>query len=317
MEIMLNDLSLEGQFSDIVSFNVSIDVLMAMRTISNRYGRKLYCHRNTVNAQVTRDMPLQQAVNHLEMNRKRALMQWLTKSGPFWEDAQFHSPDDYLECKDHIVTDTSIGEAAIRCYMGADCHLISIVPSSWEYSPITVHWHREREDNLDINVPNYNTAEDLEEILRSAPSEINSWEQLESECQNRFSKISFSQNAFHPLIGFPFSPSVARRICERLDILDRFKDSHDQAGGRNPEGHRLYQDHFTGDRAWFSDSSADEKNRFKTELTFKHPEDQDQSLFCPWHGKINNPRIRIHFSWPVNCDSPLYIVYIGPKITKQ
>ena len=51
-------------------------------------------------------------------------------------------------------------------------------------------------------------------------------------------------------------------------------------------------------------------------MTFKHPTDASKTLFCPWHGKVQTPQLRVHFSWPVRADEPLYIVYVGPKITK-
>lgn len=95
------------------------------------------------------------------------------------------------------------------------------------------------------------------------------------------------------------------------------KDCFDDRGKRTPEGHTLYQKHFTGDKAWFSDSSDTEKARFKNELIFKHPANPNEVLFCPWHGKVKTPQLRIHFSWPIREDQPLYIVYVGPKITKR
>ena len=40
-------------------------------------------------------------------------------------------------------------------------------------------------------------------------------------------------------------------------------------------------------------------------------------LFCPWHGKVKSPQYRIHFSWPTTATTPIYIVYVGPKLTKK
>jgi hypothetical protein len=72
-----------------------------------------------------------------------------------------------------------------------------------------------------------------------------------------------------------------------------------------------------GDNAWFSDSSEAEKNEFEESLTFPHPVEPGQTLFCTWHGKVKTQQIRIHFSWPVRWDTPLYILYVGPKITRR
>lgn len=85
----------------------------------------------------------------------------------------------------------------------------------------------------------------------------------------------------------------------------------------------IYRNFFTGKKggggrgALFSDSSDDEKIKFETEMRFKHPAEVNKTLFCPWHGKVQTPPLRIHFSWPVRADDPLYVVYVGPKITKR
>jgi hypothetical protein len=53
-------------------------------------------------------------------------------------------------------------------------------------------------------------------------------------------------------------------------------------------------------------------------MTFPHPERVGETLFCPWHGKVQTPQIRIHFSGTtIRHDQPLYVVYIGPKIAKR
>jgi len=52
-------------------------------------------------------------------------------------------------------------------------------------------------------------------------------------------------------------------------------------------------------------------------MTFRHPEKADETIFCPWYGKVGTPQLRVHFSWPVRADETLYVVYVGPKITKR
>jgi len=108
-----------------------------------------------------------------------------------------------------------------------------------------------------------------------------------------------------------------------LDTLNRLKTCFDADGQRTAEGNAIYQNFFTGKKekkgrgALFSDSSEGEKSKFKQEMTFRHPENPDTSIFCPWHGKVQTPQLRVHFSWPVRADEALYVVYIGPKITKK
>ena len=64
------------------------------------------------------------------------------------------------------------------------------------------------------------------------------------------------------------------------------------------------------------DPAEDEKVVFEEQLTFPHPERPRERLFCPWHGKVQTPQMRIHYSDPIAGDRALYVVYVGPKITK-
>ena len=314
MEVLVNDLSFHGQFPDIASFSDAIDRLMAARNMSRLLRRELYCHRNLAYAQVTRDLAMPQAVQQLSADKKKAVILWLTKNGPYWDDARLHNSDDFMECLDHIVTDSAIGEAAFRVLHGGDCHLLSIMPSDWERSPLLVCWHRVDGDNRETSI--VNTAS-LEIALRLAPEPIHSWEQLAVVCRIRFPHISFSVDAFVPFRGHPFVPGAANQLIDRLEVLAKYLNCFDEDGERTEDGDRLYRDFFTGKKAWFTDSSSDEKNDFKSELTFKHPDVQGQTLFCPWHGKVKTPQLRIHFSWPIYPNEPLYVVYVGPKITKR
>ena len=102
-----------------------------------------------------------------------------------------------------------------------------------------------------------------------------------------------------------------------FELLDRLARAFDADGARTSEGHRIYQDHFTGDRGSFSDSSDSEKRDFREALTFRRPDDTGESLFCTWHGKVRRPALRVHFSWPIRFGEPVYVVYAGPKITKR
>jgi hypothetical protein len=280
-----------------------------------QFGRELYCHRNLAKAQATRDLTLQQAVQQLDLNKRRDVMTWLTKQGPFWEDARSHDPDDYFECQEQVVTDTALGEAAYACFSGSEYQLISLAPSDWMFTPIPVVWWSD--DVVNIEVPNYWEIITLETALRAASPPIRSWEQLASVMQRRCTNLIFANDCFEPLSGHPFVNSAAQRIIELLGTLDKFKNCFDTKGQRTSEGQRIYQDHFAGEKAWFTDSSGSEKNEFKTELTFKHPDKDTETIFCTWHGKVKTPQLRIHFSWPIRVNEPLYVVYIGPKRTKK
>lgn len=317
MELLVNDLSIQGQFPDIESFREAITRLMGMRNLCQRFGLDLYCHKNMAHAQVTDALIMPQAIQHFPRPEQSALMQWLTRKGPYWEDFREHGSDDYLECNEQIVTDSAVGEAAFRCFHAGNCQLVSLIPSDWNNSPLTVWWRESDSCDKNVRVINHLYDNGLEAVLRSEPAPIDSWVRLRDICCTRFSNLRFSDDAFDLLNGHPFVPGAAQRIIERLDIINRYKGCFDAEGNRTIEGNQLYQDYFTGDKAWFSDSSDGEKRDFKHEMTFSHPDNSGDTLFCPMHGKVKTPQIRIHFSWPVTADSTLYVVYVGYKISKR
>jgi hypothetical protein len=317
LELLINDLSIKGQFPNINSFLEAIDRVMGMRNLARQFGRELHCHRNLCHAQVTNNLVMSQVIQHLSQETRSALMQWLTRHGPYWEDDRVHGPDDYLECNDHIVTDTAIGEAAFRSSNGGDHRLVSLTPSSWDFSPLSVWCRLDDGDDKEVEIRNYLTSEALRTALRLAQPIIETWDQLAQISQERFPYLTFAPDAFDPFRGHPFVPGAAQRLIERLGVLEGLKCSFDESGERTAEGHRLYRDYFTGEKAWFSDSSDREKNDFESEMTFRHPEIEGETLFCTWHGKVKTPQLRIHFSWPVSSGVPLYVVYVGPKITKR
>ena len=118
-------------------------------------------------------------------------------------------------------------------------------------------------------------------------------------------------------LGVPFAKSAADRFVALLNVLDRLAGAFNNEGTRDAEGHRIVSDFFTGDRAWFTDSSESEKRDFRHELTFVSPDNPSSPVFCPWHGKVSHLTLRLHFSWPLAKGKSVHVVYAGPKITKR
>lgn len=322
VEFLVNDLSFEGQFKNLELFRNAIGRIMEIRQIARCFGRELHCHRNLAQAQVMSTIKMQQAVQRLRIDERRALMQWLTQYGPFWEDMRNHGPDDWLEYNGNIVTDTAIGEAAWCCLHGIERGLVSLIPSNWQFSPVLVDWKSDAISDK-VGVENHWVPAAFEVFLQAMPVPVSSWEQLEVLVKARCDQLTFAIDAFAQLNGHPFVLSAAQRLRFILERLNRFKSCFDASGQRSTEGHEIYRNFFTGKKEdggqgpLFSDSSDSEKKEFKSEMTFGHPADANKMLFCPWHGKVQTPPLRIHFSWPVRADEPLYVVYVGPKITKK
>ncbi len=322
MEFLVNDLSLEGQYPDVQTFQAAMGRLMKMKESIKKFGGEMFCHRKVATAQITATMSFPQVVQVFDRNKRQSMMQWLTRTGPFWEDARLHSLDDYLVCRDEIVTDSAVGEAAWCCMNGIERHLVSFTPSQWEVSPLSVEFFKDEELKKSVAVDNFWEPLTLEIALEKKPIVLDSWDQLRKIAVPRFSNLFFSVDAFNPLEGHPFVHGAAHRFMALFHTLNRFMACHDEFGKRTAEGHDIYQNFFTGKKggggrgAAFTDSSDDEKVEYKKEMTFKHPACPGKSLFCTWHGKVQTPQFRIHFSWPVKAKESIYIVYVGPKITK-
>lgn len=312
MDLVLNDLSVHGQFKRLDDFIESIDRIMLIRNTATESRILIYCHRSLLQSQVTPSENMFQAVKALTRDQRNAFLLWANKQGPFWDDYRNHTGDDWFESKDIIVTDTALGEAAWCNSNGIERGLISFAPSDWTFTPITVNCFSS--SNQIVNIDNFWDSVDLKAYLNIAQEEATSWKQLNHLVKINFTRLVFQGEPLEPLDGHPFYLSAAKRILILLDILNRMTHCFDEQGRRTPEGQDLYQKFFTGEKALFTDSSDAEKQDFANELNFPHPKNPGERLFCPWHGKIKTPQLRIHFSWPIR---PLiHVPYIGPKITK-
>ncbi len=322
MDLLVNERSVHQQFYDVEEFGKSLDKLMEMRKVARRWKRDIFCTRNMANAKPMRETPMARAVQGLEEAQRRSVMAWLNRGGPFWDDAQEHGEDDWLEVdiNGEIVTDSAVGEAAYRSLMGVDTDLVSVVPSDWDFSPVSVTWRRVAQEGNEsartVQLENWRNATALGTALAAAASPMVSWRGLRETSVRKFEGLEFTDDCFGHLEGVPFKRTVADHLMKLFGILDRLVDCFDEKGVRTPEGHQIMEQYFSGS-AVFSDSSRTEKQAFRDQLTFRHPRIAGESLLCGWHGKMRRDVIRFHFSWPIRADEPVYVVYVGPKLTKR
>lgn len=255
-----------------------------------------------------------EAILEFTQDEKRTFLGWMSRQGPFWDNS-FETPSESrFECQGTSVTESALAAAAYGIEVGVDRRLVSLYPSNWEVSPITVTRSSDS-DSSKVSVFNYWQSSDLEVALQEAEPPLGSWIQLEATARQRFRQIAFTPDCFEELTGHPFSPSAADRILDRLVVLNQLMEFTDDNGRRTPEGQRLYQDHFVGAQANFSDSSTSEKRQFRRRLSFSIPSSPGRLVLCGFHGKVKNPPYRIHFNWPVPPGGRLYVVYVGWKRT--
>lgn len=320
MNWYINDLSLDGQFADCHAFKTAIEALLRLRRREPMLRNALYCSRSLYDRQVTRNYKLREAVmGTKDKHFINHVMKWFSKSGPFWEDVRQWNKDDYFEYQSNDVTDQGLGEAARRIIAGFMAGVFSFRGSSFtfEQTPLSVRQGLPEDPKGEIKVENCWTVEQLTKSVRAAKT-YHCWQDVNSEINLRFPDLIFAKDVMAPLLSSPFSRQVTNRIFELLNLLNCLVVETDDKGALSAKGKALLKIHFEGQKAWFTDESSRNKKNFKKDLTFKDSEDQNNKLFCPWHGKIKKPQTRIHFEWPrPKGQKKIKVVYIGPKITKS
>ncbi|MEQ1865134.1 MAG: hypothetical protein ABL996_10850 [Micropepsaceae bacterium] len=249
-----------------------------------------------------------------------SVLAWITKFGPFIEDDRQNIPDDYFEFRGLDVTDQGLGEAARRVLFAQAAGSVSFDGSTPDCgaSPLTVQHGLSDEVLGNVDVRNLVNLDLLELWARTCRPEPTSWLTLSRFSHENFLALTFAENAFEPLSREPFHPAACRQICFLLQILDEYSRNKREHGERSTKCQEILSTHFQGGRARFSDESPANKREFENELTFRDPDDHTRDIFCPWHGKVNTPKYRIHFQWPVpRAAAKLKIAYVGPKLTKK
>ncbi|MFK3842952.1 hypothetical protein [Serratia sp. NPDC087055] len=314
MTIIFNEKSLKNEIKSSEELFEEIKVIMKARQFLLKREIHIHCHRNFINYKFTNDKTILSYIMSFDKTERIDVMNWLSKTGPFWDDAQLHSSEDLYFHDDEAVSGTALAEAAAQIYCGEEYGVFSLKNERYSDREITITW-RNNSCDLSFNIENYISKESLEDQVISSEKSIESWNQLERMARSVFLNIEFTEGCFVHLNKIPFYKAASKSIMEKLKVLDKIKSCFDVTGGFTQEGNELNQNHFIGDKAWFSDSSDTEKRDFSNEMTFKIKKDDNR--LCPWHGKVKTPQIRIHFTYPIEHQSPLYIVYVGEKITKR
>ncbi len=320
MEWYINDLSLDGQFKDPRAFKKALEPLLQFRAQEPLLKDRLYCSMLLHERPITAKANLHQSVIATkDKTFIRLVLEWVSRSGTFWEENRQPNIDDYFEYKTHDVTDQGLGEAARRKLTGFDACTFSFKESSLSFdkSPLSVQHGLSELPIGYLSIENYWETSQLTERINSSFICL-CWSDVEREIIRRFKGLIFTWHVMEALASTPFSKYVTERIFELLRVLDQLALESDEKGEISEKGKELYNNHFIGEKAWFTDESLHNKNNFKQKMTFPDPSDPNQKIFCPWHGKIKTPQIRIHFQWPrPKGQRPIKVLYIGPKITKS
>ncbi|WP_010426457.1 hypothetical protein [Enterobacter mori] len=314
MTILFNEKSLNDDIQSKEQLFEQIKHVMRARQYLLQKALNIYCKRDFINYRLSNDETIFKYVMGFEKTEKIDVLTWLSKAGPFWDDEQLHSLEDLYVHDKEEVTGTALAEAAAQLFCDEECEIFSLKNEKYLESSIKITWIDNNKHN-DFLINNHTTMISLEEKIKQSNKSIESWKRLEELARSEFQNLSFIHECFIPLYKLPFHKAASKSIMEKLNVLNQIKDCFDSSGKFTALGHEIYKNHFTGDKAWFSDSSDGEKIDFANEMTFELIK-SDKRL-CAWHGKIKTPQLRIHFSFPIEKETPLYIAYIGEKITKK
>ncbi len=319
MMFLLNELSIHNQYQSESDFIASLKVVLGCRDLLRKYQRSLHCGRGTLgNRQVIQNNLFRKVVGNIaNKDIQRAVLIWIDRDGPFWDDDKLHNPDEYFSdtVKGDVVTDTVLAEAAFRMSQKMDASVVSFSPSDYLFSPVVIKWYRNADDVLDLSIANYWQIQLLNDLLVTLQPPIQSWGQFIAYAKLQFENLIFLPSFESRLKGQPFNHIVADQALFLLSVINEIKTCFDDTGRRTKKGDEFVASYFMGDRARFSDESPTNKIKFSKELTFK--KEDGTGVLCSFHGKISHGYYRLHISSPITKNNPLYVAYLGPKITKD
>lgn len=319
-KVIINDLSIKRQGE--ANFPVIKEQLLeiaGMVSTSKKARSILKCSRATVNEKLAGNLSLIEFVSSFPRDDKNRVLTWLSNSGPFWDDFRTEVDLDYFTYNNLDVTEQGLGELG-RLHSGGIIGAAFSFQESSEniYIPTLSVVHGIDE----IHVGNYeiqnfwHAHEFLSFIEKIELSELDSWKKMLAVSKDTYPGLNISANAISELLSTPFTKCAARKIICLLTVLNEIVRNTDDSGVRNERAQRLIDCHFIGENADFTDESERNKRDFQADLTFSN--DAGVRVFAPWHGKVNSPKIRVHFEWPLpQGNSRLDVYYIGPKITKR
>lgn len=320
MQWIVNELSIDGNFRSVEEFLEEFMRLILIRKNNSIISEGLLCSRQIGNQPVVGGIPFRHAVmQHASRDTKSLILNWINKKGPYWDDDRASNDDDYFEHNGFDVTDLGLGECSRRILLNKDSTTVSLLSpnSSFKCDVLEIVQGLPQAPIAVISINNITDIATLQACAERERERPKNWADAIDFLKARFDRLAISSEVLRVLQPHPFSSYVVERLEELLGVLQHLMESRDDRGKYTKETYELIAKHFSGKKAWFTDESDTNKNKFEDQLTFKDPLDPDKTIFCPFHGKIKTPQFRIHFLLPETEDKLIRVAYIGPKITKD
>lgn len=311
MEFFFNELSIHNQFQSEDDFKAAVSQFRSCRDDITAAGFKFYLHRNLLNRPALGTSFRKGIQRCFTSQQVRALMNWFSKDGYFLPDDAYAEMNDCFTCRfqgnngkeNRDVSDSGLAECVFRKMNESAVRSVSLEASEYNWSPVTVTL----EGYGETDVINYFTQHLLVTCLDDLQSVISSWSVLLDRIE-QLSEVSVESYVLDRLTANPFSENVANGLYVCARVLS------DMATAVSlDEFNELFTNYCTGENARFSDSSKNEREKFKSDLSFDV--DGEKSL-CPYHGKVKIQQYRLHLAERPAFERPARVVYIGPKLTK-
>ncbi|MER8988675.1 hypothetical protein [Mesorhizobium sp. M0843] len=315
MSLYFNDLSINGKFTTSESV---ISSLLTLYAASKALSLRLVVFKDLLLRSAIGDSDLHSIIVMGGSSQRGLLLGWLAKSGPFGEDDQLHVDDDLWWYEQIEVTDQGLGETARRLFCGETAAAFSSsegCAGAFDKTPLDVLQGLPDEPVSTVSARNIWSIDDLADFARGLRKEPTDWQSFILECADRHDLLRIdAENFSSGITKHPFNGNVVRRSFALLDVLNRIAKGLQEDGSLSAAAMNLINDHFQGDKAWFSDEDPDDKDVFYFDDNYGG----GKKIYCSWHGKIKTPQFRLHFQWPVPAGQKyIKVLYLGEKLTKK
>ena len=162
MEILINELSLKGQFNNVEEFiNISLNQFVKIYSLLDNHNIHPLKNYNFYNVNITPNETFNFLLTFKDKNgvsdevRKFKRIADKCIGEPYWEIDLKHNPNDEFKWKNEIVSNTSLAESYVR-----NSSLISFVPSSFNSDFLEII-----NNNIPKNVLNFHDILELAQYL--------------------------------------------------------------------------------------------------------------------------------------------------------
>ncbi|WP_411348668.1 hypothetical protein [Paenibacillus sp. WLX2291] len=260
MELVMNELSLAGQFNTIASFYDSLDSMLKIQKTLDKLGVTVLSHSELYNRMVTHEHTLYDALSNKSSrgNDKarffKVMLRELMQHKMFWTDSPKHNEQSIYKC---IFTSDVSGYGLAEA-----CERDKIV-ISFQNEPFRQNCLELNKDNVIIKINNIYDQKNMAELLYDS-----CMKDAYTYCLNRFDGSNISFDNIEEKYGFSSISSV-----ETNSFISSFKSFSDLSWDEIVKSKGLQYKPYSPsskDDDWFARSIYKDKNIYKFRVSEKY-----------------------------------------------